>query len=149
MLLNKNIKNIEFQISEIDILIKQYKELIELKRKPTLVEIAALAGVLHSFYNGIERIFVFIHTYQGKVLLAGDNWHKQLIEEIFNTKKDDKLILPLLLKETIDNYRAFRHFYRHSYTFNLDWEEMETLVIDLKSNWKSIKKYLKKFLNEL
>jgi len=146
---NKNIKNIEFQIREIDLLIKQYKELLEISKKPGLIEITAIAGVLHSFYNGLESIFIFVLKLQEKSLPTGDNWHKQLIEELFKINENEKLVFPLSLKESIDSYRAFRHFYRHSYTFYLDWEEMDKMVIDLKNNWKSIKKYLNKFLNEL
>jgi hypothetical protein len=144
---DKNIKNIEFQIREIDILIKQYKELIEINKKPDIVQITALAGVLHSFYNGLERIFIFILKTQGKSLPSGDNWHKQIVEELFNLNENEELIFPLSLKEPIDNYRAFRHFYRHSYTFYLDWEEMNQMVISLQSNWKNIKKYLNNWKN--
>lgn len=147
MLPDKNIKNIEFQIREIDILIKQYKELIEINKKPDIVQITALAGVLHSFYNGLERIFIFILKTQGKSLPSGDNWHKQIVEELFNLNENEELIFPLSLKEPIDNYRAFRHFYRHSYTFYLDWEEMNQMVISLQSNWKNIKKYLNNWKN--
>jgi hypothetical protein len=147
--LNKNVKNIEFQIGEIDILIKQYKELVEITGEPNLIEITALAGVLHSFYNGIESILIFIYKNQGKELPTGDNWHKQLIEELFDLKENEKLIFPLSLKDTINSYLNFRHFYRHSYTFHLEWKEMNHLVTELSNNWKAIKKYLKKFLNEL
>jgi hypothetical protein len=149
VLLNKNVKNIEFQISEIDILIKQYKELIEITKEPNLIEITALAGVLHSFYNGIESILKFVYKNQSKELPSGDNWHKQLIDQLFDLKENEKLIFPLSLKDTIDNYRNFRHFYRHSYTFHLEWKEMDYLVTGLLSNWKTIKTYLKKYLNEL
>ena len=106
------------------------------------VELAALAGVLHSFYNGLERIFIEYLKKENVIIPTGKNWHKSLIDCLFLPNESGKLLLPLNYKEVIIEYLSFRHFYRHSYSFYLNWEDMKHLCIGLKSNWKNIKKYL-------
>jgi hypothetical protein len=49
-------EDIEFELGEIDLLFELYqKELFDMEESPNLVELTALAGVLHSFYNGIDK----------------------------------------------------------------------------------------------
>ncbi len=44
-------------------------------------------------------------------------------------------------------YATFRHFYRHAYSFQLNWEKMKPLVKDIHSIWKEIKNKLEYFIN--
>jgi hypothetical protein len=51
-------EDIEFEQGEIDSLFQLYqKELLDMEKSPNKVELIAAAGVLHSFYNGIEKTF--------------------------------------------------------------------------------------------
>ncbi len=53
MSIKKAVKEIKFELSEIESLFDLYKEeLFELNREPNPVELTALASVLHSFYCG-------------------------------------------------------------------------------------------------
>ena len=58
----KIIKKIEFELDQIDSLLSKYKNLINKSEdeEPDLIELTALASVLHSFYNGVENIFLLI-----------------------------------------------------------------------------------------
>ena len=53
---------IEYEIIQIDELLNKSKILITLckKKEPDFVEVVAVGSILHSFYNGIENIFVLI-----------------------------------------------------------------------------------------
>jgi hypothetical protein len=144
----EEIEDIIFNISQINRLMKSYPELLAIEDEPDNVEIIALASIIHSFYNGLEKILISILTIKGKDIPRGDNWHKQVIEELFKSNETEKMVFPLSMKEVFDEYLLFRHFFRHSYSFHLNWNKMKNLVIDLKSNWKTIKTYLKKFLND-
>ena len=59
---------------------------------------------------------------------------------------------PALTSETVyrlADYLGFRHFYRHSYSFHLEWEELEKLVTPLAEVWKQTKGELQSFLDRL
>jgi len=47
------------------------------------------------------------------------------------------------------DYLGFRHFYRHSYSFYLEWEEVEKLVMSLEEVWEQAKGELQAFLDSL
>lgn len=55
---------ITFEIEQIDRLLQTYADLLKRVRQhqPDLVEVTAVASVLHSFYNGLENIFTDIRT---------------------------------------------------------------------------------------
>jgi hypothetical protein len=44
---------------------------------------------------------------------------------------------------------GFRHFYRHSYSFFLEWGELEELVTSLAEVWDQVKDELQLFLDSL
>jgi hypothetical protein len=47
------------------------------------------------------------------------------------------------------DYLGFRHFYRHSYSFYLEWDELEKLVVPLAEIWERTKDELQIFLGRL
>ena len=47
------------------------------------------------------------------------------------------------------DYLGFRHFYRHSYSFFLEWDELEKLVTPLAEVWDQTKGELELFLVSL
>jgi uncharacterized protein YutE (UPF0331/DUF86 family) len=55
----------------------------------------------------------------------------------------------LISSETADKlamYMKFRHFFRHSYTFMLDWNRLEQLVQELFQVWKAFESEVKEFV---
>lgn len=57
------IEQIEFEITQIDHLLEVYGELFQRALQESalnVIELAALSSVVHSFYNGLENIFVNI-----------------------------------------------------------------------------------------
>ena len=47
------------------------------------------------------------------------------------------------------DYLGFRRFYRHSYSFFLEWDELEKLVTLLPEVWVQVKGELQLFLDGL
>ena len=138
----------QFHLEEIDTLFETYKEdLFELKEPPNLVELTALASVLHSFYNGIEKIFLIIAKELDQLVPKDMNWHKQLLNQM--SKKTDfrNEVISQKTKESLANYLAFRHFFRPAYSFYLEWDEMERLIVPMKSVWKLFKFEIKSILH--
>ncbi len=50
-----------------------------LSSDPDSIEIRAIAGTLHAFYNGVERILVLISKHLGEDLRESHAWHCELL----------------------------------------------------------------------
>ncbi|MCB0083391.1 MAG: hypothetical protein KDE47_20760 [Caldilineaceae bacterium] len=46
-------------------------------------------------------------------------------------------------------YLGFRHFYRHSYSHFLDWDDLEKLVTPLYITWHDLRPQLQRFVDTL
>ena len=134
-------KKIKFELDEIEKELKGYNELLQKIKKepPNKIEKAALATILHSFYTGLEKIFILIAKEELSYFPKGKNWHKDLLmkmnKEFMSNNLYDKLI----------GYLSFRHLFRNSYEFNLEWNEMKNLAININKVWNLFKKELKSY----
>jgi hypothetical protein len=52
-------------------------------------------------------------------------------------------------KDELSEYLAFRHFYRHSYSTRLKWEELKKLVLPIQENWEKIRSEIFSFIRKL
>lgn len=143
-------RKIEFEISEIDREFISYKLLFDLikLRTPDLIEMTALASVLHSFYNGIENIFILIAKKVDADIPSGYKWHNELLMQM--TEKTD-IRKEVINEETfgmLKEYLLFRHFIRHSYKWKLNWDEFKNVAQNAEDNWIKIKKQLSEFILE-
>lgn len=147
-LAEKAVAQIRFEIEQIDRLLTVYADLLEQvqRRTPNPVEMAAVASVLHSFYNGLENIFLSIAKGIDQHVPAGAQWHRDLLIQMSQqTVARGKIISPELTQRIAD-YLGFRHFYWHSYSFLLEWEELSGLVVSLRDIWTEAKKEFREFL---
>ena len=84
---------------------------------------------LHNFYNGCESIFVLIaRTFENN--LDEKKWHQDLLQRMtLEIKGVRPAIISDKLCNLLDNFRGFRHVFRHGYSFELDWDR-EKLVME-------------------
>lgn len=118
------------------------------KNTPDLVQVTALASVLHSFYNGLENIFLSIAKGVDDAVPTGAQWHRDLLTQMTRAASNRDPILTDELARQLAGYLGFRHFYRHSYSFFLEWSEVEKLVTPLAMVWNQVKVELELFLEE-
>jgi hypothetical protein len=150
VLLEQVIEKIEFELEEINSLFELYKdELLALKQKPNLMEVTAFAGVLHSFYNGVEKIFLVIAKNIDKEMPDDSKWHKALLLQMTTDNESRCAVLSQEMKDRLLDYLAFRHFFRHTYSFRLDWEEMEDLIKSINDVWRKFKSEIVGFLKRI
>ena len=140
---------IEHEISRIDKLITNAKPLLDLCkiREPDFIEITATAQILHSFYNGVESIIIIFFKNFGEKLPNDTQWHKTLFEMAFGNNSKNVRIFSDDRKEKLEEYLSYRHFIRHSYSSELKWSEMASLVKELDEVWKEVKIDFKNFIN--
>ena len=140
---------IEFEIGEIESLFQLYqKELfdLDLEQTPDLLELTAFASVLHSFYNGIENILLSIAKNIDKKTPSDPNWHKRLLSQMAEKNIARKPVLSEGMKNELKKYLTFRHFFRHSYSFHLEWEELEKLIKPIHQVWEKFRAEISSFL---
>ena len=110
---------------------------------------AAIGYFLHNFYNGCENIFHSIAKFFENDL-APDTWHADLLKRM-------KLSIPGFRPAVIDenlyvilnDFRGFRHIYRHSYAFELNWERERAVARLLEKTTKMLTKQIHTFLAHL
>jgi len=90
------------------------------------LELAGVAALIHNFYNGIENILKQIVISCGKELPDNSSWHRDLV----NIAVSNDIISESTAKE-LRRYLAFRHFFSHGYSFDLDKEHVIPLVKDI------------------
>ena len=146
------IAEVELEIERIEDLFNKYSPYLEKDRdtEPDFFELGSLAMFLHSFYNGLENIFTRIAKRYDSILPDGEHWHKELLTQMAsnNTARDH----PVLTEATAQDlmmYLGFRHFSRHAYSFDLDWESMGPLILSAKGTKDVTIKEITDFLEGL
>lgn len=150
-LADRVIVQVRFELEQIDRLLELYGRLLESAqtRTPDLVEVTAIASVLHSFYNGLENALQSIAKGLDGALPTGSQSHRELLDQVATSTSKRPAIISVAVREKLNDYLAFRHFYRHSYSFFLDWDEMKGLVAQMPSVWLETKAELQSFLEKL
>lgn len=145
------VSEIVFEIGQIDQLLNVYAELLHRvqERDPDTVEIAAVATVLHSFYTGLENVFTSVAKGIDNSVPSGGQSHRDLLRQM---SQETERRMPLVSKrtaKTLSEYLGFRHFYRHSYSFLIDWEELKKLVMPLEYVWANTRSEFNSFIETL
>jgi hypothetical protein len=136
-------------IEDVNDLLASYELLlIRIKQsEPDNIELAALGTVLHSFYNGIEGIFLLVSKQIDKETPNDSSWHQSLLHQVATpTEKRERLLSPEAAS-LLAPYMRFRHFFRHAYAFMLDWRRLKPLADDLDVVWETVKRDMVEFCN--
>jgi len=139
---------IKHEISRIDKSLGDVRPLLDLCKikEPDIIEITAAAQVLHSFYNGMESILILFLKYKNEKIPNDIKWHKTLFEMAFGTNSQNIKIINDEIKKKLEKYLLFRHFIRHSYSSELDWDEMGPLINEIDTIWKIVKNDFEEFI---
>ena len=142
------IQKVQFEIEQIDELINAASSLYALYKigEPDFVEKCGIALILHSFYNGIEKITLLILKNKDMELPNGIKWHKELFDNAFKGTKNRSHIFREELYEQLNDYLQFRHFVRHAYGFQLKWDKMKNLLFDMITLWEKVKEDINIFI---
>ena len=101
------------------------------------LELAGVGALVHNFYNGVENILKQIVISRDITISQSQSWHRQLVETaVLND------IISKSTAEQLRQYLAFRHFFAHGYSLDLDKEHIKPLV-------KAIPNVLADFSNEI
>lgn len=104
--LSRRIQNEVFEVEKVrDLALRRWQK--ALRDEDYL---GSVAFDLHSFYQGVERIFEAIAKSIDRSVPSGDRWHKRLLvqmtEEIPGIRP---AVISVKTKTALNNYRTFRH----------------------------------------
>jgi len=109
----------------------------------------AIGYLLHNFYNDCENVFRAVARFFENDF-GPQSWHKDILKrmklEIPGYRPrviDDELFMLL------DDFRGFRHKFRHSYGFELDWEKERAVARRLPRTAALFRSRMGAFLDEL
>jgi predicted nucleotidyltransferase len=118
--------------------------------KPPKIQIQGTAKYLHDFYNGVERIFERIAVRLDEDVPAGFNWHTLLLQRMgqpFGSRRSAVIDRPLEIE--LSEYLRFRHLFRHTYGYDLEWERVQELGQALPDVLRTLKTQVETFLSAL
>jgi hypothetical protein len=136
---------------ELEELFATYRPLLEKveERPPDPIELAALAALLHSFYNGVENLLKRIVIACGERVPVGDLWHRKLLDQASTPTDDRPEIVSAAMNGRLSPYLGFRHVFRHAYTFDLQWQKMRDLVLDAEDTADALRGEITQFMDRL
>lgn len=142
-------EKISFELGSLNRELDETRELFERlgRFQPDAIEIRAAATSLHAFYNGIENIFYAIARHADGVVPDGERWHFSLLRNMCASAEKRPQVISAEMRQFLEPYLAFRHFFRHSYGFILDWEQLKPLCVDRDSTFIQFEAEINKFLS--
>lgn len=119
-------EQVEAELENIDRVLAELPDYKSLPKLSTL-ELAGVAALIHSFYNGIENVLKQIIISYSKEVPDSPSWHQDLV----NMASSNNIISQSTDRE-LRRYLAFRHFFSHGYSFDLDKKRAIPLVKDIR-----------------
>ncbi len=86
-------------------------------------EQAAIAALLINAYSGIEGILKQVLKFDKLDVGDSPDWHEKVLR-----KSGEIAILPPDLIQLLSKYLAFRNFFLYNYIFNINWDDMKSMV---------------------
>ena len=141
---------IAFEISQIDELIEKLSVLLQkcILQEPDFIELNAAGAILHSYYNGLENIFLLIRKNIDKTVLSSERWHSELLKSMFAATKARRPLFEKKLYDQLVDYMGFRHFFKHTYGYHLRWDLIKPLLMNIKENWNTVKSNIETIIIE-
>ena len=142
---------IAFEISQIDELIEKSSVLLQkcILQEPDFIELNAAGAILHSYYNGLESIFLLIRKNIDKTVLSSERWHSELLKSMFAATETRRPIFEKKLYDQLVDYMGFRYFFRHTYGYRLRWDLIKPLLMNIKENWNTVKSSVETIIIEV
>ncbi len=115
--------------------------------EPDKFQIAALSKFISDVYNGIENILKRFCKYLNIKLPIGGFYHTELLLMFSNGNKFE---CPILFDDEIFDYfkgiLKFRHYVIHGYSFQIDWQMINSSAIQIEPMVKRFKENIRVLL---
>ena len=142
---------IEDELTSLERVAQEMEELLAgCAQPPTRIELRAMASMLHEFYNGIEHIFQRIAIHLGEGIPKGTYWHVDLLNQMAEEREGVRsAVIEGPLRDRLEGYLRFRHFFRHAYGYTLEWVKIRPLAEEMAQTLETLRGQLMAFLESL
>lgn len=142
------IMDIKDELTSLERIVGQAKTLLQtLPPEPAFIEISAAGKLAHDFYSGAERIFERIAMRLGPGVPTGSGWHILLLRSL---EREAEGVRPAVITHELAlrlvDYLGFRHVFRHSYGYELQWHRFRHLIEGLEETQTQLRKQLEPFM---
>lgn len=122
----------------------------EIQSPPSWLEMAGMSILVDDFYTGTEKIFERIALQFDGAVPTGPNSHAMLLNWM---NKPRPGIRPAVIDDELwswlEDYRDFRHFFRHAYRKDLEWYKLEPHVDSMPKIHEMLRAQLDQFFTAL
>lgn len=130
---------------------KVFKKAEHYRKNPNSEELRDSLGYsLHNLYCAYEDLFTLVADYFENQIERDGRFHISLLKRMFISVEG---VRPSLITERtfelLSELRAFRHIFRHSYTFELDGERVLNLALKISELRKLFLADLDSFIRKL
>lgn len=143
--------DVGYELENLQRIVGKVKKAISRLRKPPKEErLIALGKYVHDFYECVERLFERIEKRLEVPIPTGSSWHTYLLHQMereIEGKRPAVIDHDLALR--LHRYLRFRHLFRHTYGYELVWEELRPLVEGLPEVFNALRTQLESFLAKL
>jgi predicted nucleotidyltransferase len=136
---------VEDELAALERIVKAVQEGVSSEEEtPSQFAMNALASYLHQFYTGCERILERMAVRVDGGLPGGAFSHANLLAQMAHELPG---VRPAILNErlwlSLQDYLAFRHFFRHAYGYTLEWAKLRPLVMGLSATYNDLQSQLR------
>lgn len=93
--------------------------------------VALVAVNLDRYYTSLEATFEAVARMIDGVVPAGSGWHQSLLEQMENPSDARPAVLRGETRSALTALLRFRHFLRHAYAVDFDWNKLKPLAVAL------------------
>lgn len=134
-------------ITKLTINIQTVLEEVRVKSGPVSDrDMMLLAAFLHHFYTALESVMNRISlVFDGGIDKSGD-YHRELLKSMtIEIEGVRPQVFSIEFAEELDDYRRFRHMFRHAYAGELRWKKMGHLAENINTIYIILESNLMKF----
>jgi uncharacterized protein YutE (UPF0331/DUF86 family) len=120
-----------------------------LTEPPDRYQKMVIGYLMHNFYNACENIFLNIaRIFENSI--EPQEWHKSILKRMKLSIKDVRpAVISERLYKLLNDFRGFRHVFRHLYSDELDWDKEKLLVNKFDNTVEGFIKDIGEFINFL
>lgn len=142
---------VEDELKTLGRVAQRMEEILQAREEPpTWRDLAVIASLLHEFYTGAESIFERIVDTLGEPKPQSRYWHADLLDQMAEEREGVRpAVIDGRLHTRLEDYRRFRHFFRHAYGHDLLWSKMSLKAVLMTDTLGMLRSQLTAFLDAM